>query len=350
MRKFILLFFFLIGCFTVKAQKGHEVIYSELSPEDIDFIFKESGRLFLSQQDYSIDRLLKVGNLKFTTSRDFPNEIRVFDEANLLLDKLEIKTRSPRQVLEIYRVQDEVYAVFRAENKKVYRITQRNNGAFKTESIRMFWKKNGAYFNKITPIGQYDFVVSDFLGKSSGEFVESTLTVHHKNSKKIDSLSKIESPGDLIVVMQPHSSWTFDVTKGAVGQDVFIQNFQTNRGYVVNGDAIRTHEYSVSDLVEKRGLKPLKSFFMGRYHYYSRIISDREDGITYLYTGGLGGDGKPQGLLYSWNTEDGQWQYVKLSKDKDVFPFLNLTEISEGVFYFLLKDKQGMSAVYKRGI
>lgn len=350
MRKFILLFFFVIGCFTTKAQKGHEVIYSELSTEDIDFIFKESGKLFLSQQDYSIDRLLKVGNLKFTTSRDFPNEIRVFDEANLLIDKLEIKTRSPRQVLEIYRVQDEVYAVFRAQNIKVYRINQRNNGTFKTESIRMSWKKNSAYFNKVTPFGQYDFVVSDFLGKSSAEFVESTVTVHHKNSKSIDTLGKIESPRDLIVVMQPYSSWTFDVTKGAVGQDVFIQNFQTNMGHIVNDGAIKTHEYSISDLVEEQGLKPIKSFFMGRYHYYSRVVSDREDGITYLYTGGLDENGKPQGLLYSWSTEDAKWQFVDLTIDKYVFPFLNLTEISEGVFYFLIKDKEGVNAVYKRGI
>ena len=348
-QKIILISLFLLsGYFALQAQTPHEVSFSELTAEDIDFIFKESGKLYLSQKGYSIDHMIKVGNHKFTTSRKYMNEIRIFDDQNLLIQKLSIKPTAPRQILEIYRVGDEVYAVFRATNKKTYRLTQRNNGEYKIKTVKSVAKNKSAYFNKTIPLADKEFLVSDYTGPPRGNPVESTVMMNDPEKKQMDTLAVIKRPGDLMVLQQPFSSWTYDITEGANAQNVFVHNTQSNLGLVVDKAGKISAKFSVSDLIKKHDLASIKSFLMGRYHYYVRIITDYEQEKTYLYTGGLDEQNEAHGILFEWETSRLEWEKVDFITETETFPFLNLREIEGGIVYFLIKDDQGANSVYKK--
>jgi hypothetical protein len=348
MIKTTLLMLVLAYTFTVTAQSTMGNNFAFMDKEDIEMFNKDIGELFMSSENFSIDDFILFKGLKFIASKDWPNEVRLFDLDNTLIDKVKIREKD-KGFVGLYRTKEDVYFARRPQNGKVYQLMfdALKPLRIKKKALEIPISDLG-YFSKIVVRDNIFLFLVDFRSSTKGNNeIESAIFIKSDNAQ-LDTLAVINYQDGTNAVLQPLSSWTFDISEINNSNHFVLQNFRTGHISVIDRSGEELNSINISELLLTHDLKPYYQYLLGRRNYFNKVLNDYNEKNTFLYTGGINQDGTYEAVLFKWNVEQLKWLRVSIQNGGKPYPFVNLLSIDSQKLYFTLEDKFGNKGIYKK--
>lgn len=337
----LIIIFSLLLCNYGRAQQSTG--YSFMTKEDMAFLKNGFGELSFSRNELQIDQFIIFQNYIFTTSIKEPGIVKIYDSNQLLTQELKFKNENKDSFIGLYKLNGKLYYNPRPNSSKYYSINLKKGKWTKTKFTLDKGKNKKIFFGKtiMSPNSQLSYF--DTYGiRDTGGSIESIVTI--KKNQASDTLLSLRKENTS--VLQPYSSWTYDIAFNKKNHNYFIQDFRNGIIYSIDEMGIQT---SMTKLKEMNDLekKVIYSFFGGNYKFHSKILIDDANMKTYLYFG-TKSKNKTQGRLYRWNNDKSSWQKVNLflPSTKEPFPFIDIYEIYDNKIYFPLNIVNNKEGIY----
>ena len=305
-----------------------------LDSKDSIIVFKQNGELYLSTEDLvTIDEFIILENYKLITSVKFPGQVFIYDQNNLLHDKIELKGHREPAVSGLYQMDNKAFFAARPENSHQYRIDF-ISGKTRVKKIKLQYESSKkVYYQKEinTPNGHLLIHFDSYGIKSNGHEIEAAV-LFKKANEELDTISVIHKTSET-TFLNPYKSINYQVSSIDNNKFYAIQNFREGKVIVLSESGEPINELDLKQVASDTDSKLIYGYFAGQYDYFSRVVSDDFTKSSYLYIG-VSKASKSNGLIFKWNSDSKSWEKLPLKN----LPFLNILAIRDSTFYFKLKN------------
>lgn len=319
---------------------------SFLSEEDQKKVSRNVGELFFSQKNLRINDFIIKDTLKFVTSIDEPNHILVYDNSNLLIEKLEINAVEDRitVVSGIYQDSGEVMLAPRPLNKDNYLLKFKRD-KFKVQKLKgIVSKKSDQYYFKHITYNKGHIIIKDFYTPSRSEGLASVVLYSQNKESSIDTLSKITGTFPQ-TFLNAYNSWTFDALKTANG-NLLLADFYNGSVTLFDNTLTQVSNVQLTDFFPDSNLST--SYFLGTKYFYFKIFRDSKTDELYLYFGKTDSYNKTVACLFLLDEESKKWSQIPVLDNRNApYPFVNIKQIHNGYIYFPLKFDGTLDSIYR---
>ncbi|WP_420388177.1 hypothetical protein [Roseivirga sp.] len=334
----ILIIICLVGNFSIAQEQ-----LPFLDEKDSLLVFKQNGELYLSGEELAtIDELVFLDNYKLITSIKFPGQIFVYDQNNLLQDKIVLKGKGKGAVAGLYQVGHRAFLATRPENSLLYTFELKRG---KVQISKNKLQLNGSkkiYYQKeiISPNGNQLIHFDSYGIDSDGNNIEAAV-LFKKTNEAPDTISVIKKTNET-TFLNPYKSSNYEISMMENYNCYAIQNFKQGIILVINESGKLIDELDLKQLASDHNSELIRGYFAGQYDYFSRIIYDPYTHSSYLYIGTFTNT-KSNGMLFKWDNLTKSWKKLPFEN----LPFLNILAIKDSTLYFKLRINESQQGIYR---